>query len=101
MPLLTRTVDGKNVVKVLAAMKEEMKNNKAIVARCAFGRKRLTEIPVIPHQEQTAPTTHIYHLPQKYNLKTQFKNLLKRKRKNGRGCGRYQCCRNETPYKSL
>jgi len=47
-------------VNVLAAMKEKMKDNKAIVARCALGRKLLTEIAVTPHQEQTASPTHIY-----------------------------------------
>jgi hypothetical protein len=54
MPLLTRTVDGKNVVKVLAAMKEKMKDNKAIVARCALGREPFTEIAATSRQEQTA-----------------------------------------------
>jgi len=37
MPLLIRTVEGKNVVKVLAARKEKMNDNKAIIARWALG----------------------------------------------------------------
>jgi hypothetical protein len=37
MPPLTRTVEGKNVVKVLAAMNELMNELNAAVAKCAFG----------------------------------------------------------------
>jgi hypothetical protein len=37
MPLLIRTIDGKNVVNALATIKEKMKDSRAIVARLALG----------------------------------------------------------------
>jgi hypothetical protein len=45
-PPVTRTVDGKNVVNVLAAMNEKIKDSKVIVARCALGSKRLADFAV-------------------------------------------------------
>jgi hypothetical protein len=37
MPLLIKTVDGKNAVKILAAENERMKESNAAVARWALG----------------------------------------------------------------
>jgi hypothetical protein len=37
MPLLIRIIDGKTVVNAFATIKEKMKANSAIIARCALG----------------------------------------------------------------